>query len=80
MRTTFGGEIVREVCEWSLANPEAAKAFSESLADRTLGALGALSDLLKNHPAAAKAFLRDCDQSHRLLLASLVTAPVRRRR
>jgi hypothetical protein len=80
VRATFGGEIVREVCEWSLANPEAARAFSASLSDRTIGALGALSDLLKNYPAAAKSFLRDCDQSHRLLLASLVTAPVRRRR
>lgn len=80
MKATFGGEIVREVCEWSLANPEAARSFSASLADRNLGPLGALSDLLQNHPVAAKSFLRDCDQSHKLLLASLATGAVRRRR
>lgn len=67
--------MVREVCAWAVEHPAAAKDFAASLAVTDLGPLGALTDLLGKHPAATKDFLRDCTQSHGLLLASLFTTP-----
>lgn len=79
MRATFGGEVVREVCAWAAAHPDAAKDLSASLAVPDLGPLGAITDLLGKHPEAAKDFLRDCAQSHRLLLASMFAGPLLKR-
>jgi len=78
VRFPFGGDVVREVCAWAVAHPDAAKDFSASLAVAELGPLAALADLLGKHPAAAKDFLRDCAQSHQLLLVSLFTRPRQR--
>ena len=68
---TEGGEVVREVCAWALAHPEAARWLCGALSGGERGPLGAITDMAGTHPAATKSLLRDCPRTNRLLVRTM---------